>query len=75
MKGDLKLVKNASCPIADFLREREDWLTVKTVPNEQHGNFDVVLILDGSYMERADAEEVASLFAGRLAALLRGGHP
>lgn len=48
-----------------FLYSRTDWLDVR-LQETADGDWDVVLRLDGSYMEMADAAVVAALFRQRL---------
>lgn len=42
---------------AGFLSERQDFLHVYAAPSVAGEGFDVVLRIDGTYTERADAEE------------------
>ncbi|MEV0435998.1 hypothetical protein [Nocardia sp. NPDC050413] len=53
----------------DFLNDRRDWLSVHSV-EVQPGAYDIVLKLDGTYFNQADAEEVAGSFARDLRYLL-----
>jgi hypothetical protein len=47
--------------INDLFKDRQSWLRVQVHQNEFDG-FDVVLRLDGSYTQKADAEALADDF-------------
>lgn len=53
--------------IESFFRSRKDWLDVRIVETED--GFDVVLRIDGSYLEESDAIVEAAMFGQRLANL------
>jgi hypothetical protein len=54
---------------AHFIAERSDWFDVSVRQNGDDGLYDVVLRIDGSYLDRADAEEMAEHFTEELRAL------
>lgn len=53
-----------------FLNERVKWLKIRVAENE-HGTFDVVLNLDGSYGAKATAEDQADFLREEVSVLLK----
>jgi len=49
----------------EFFADRASWLHMTTSRNE-HGTYDVVLVIDGCYATRDMAEEMATHFRRRL---------
>ncbi|MGA9997083.1 MAG: hypothetical protein WBP93_16820 [Pyrinomonadaceae bacterium] len=60
----------AYADLDDFIADRASWLRVVAVENE-HGSFDVVLRIDGSYAVKESAEEMADYFRKHLAPVLK----
>jgi hypothetical protein len=56
--------------LLEFMHERADWLRVYVAENE-HGSYDVVLRIDGSYGLERDAHGVATLMRDHLERLAR----
>jgi hypothetical protein len=55
-----------------FITERATWFRFGVIENEHHG-FDIVLRLDGTYRQEADAWRVAAHLRRRFAAVLSAG--
>jgi hypothetical protein len=48
--------------VAGWMTERRDFLYVYVVPSAAGDGWDVVLRIDGTYADKADAEGVASMY-------------